>query len=113
MPPPPKLRATSSMVGLDTMPNGNGLQHKNKLSQSSFFLNGKAPMNEDDQSMQSSSIKLKRKKWYSMFLPPKEVKIKKDNTDSKATKEGKEKKNKRQWFKGKKKRDKEQIAIQC
>lgn len=112
-PPPQKLRTASSMVSLDTIPNGNALQNKNKLSQSTYHLNGEILSNgvHENGDGSGSSSKLKRKKWYSMFLPPKEPKINTKIVEEETFTE-KEKKPKRHWFTGKKsKRDKAKIAV--
>lgn len=80
----------------------------NKLSQSSFYLNQEV---SNDAGMEA--IKTKRKKWYKMFMPPKDVKSKIKVIDE--VPELKEPKDKRPWYKIKKKKDKgkEKIAIAC
>lgn len=98
MPPPRRLRSSSSMMSLDT--TQNGLDYKNKHSQSTLDLNGECSVD------MTQSSKLKRKKWYSMFMP-KEMKVKYSDVEKK---DEKEKKNKRHWFKSKKKQ-KEKLAI--
>ncbi|CRL03806.1 CLUMA_CG016507, isoform A [Clunio marinus] len=104
MPPPPKLRPASSMLNIhDNSNNGESTSFRNKLSQSSFFLN--------QSSSDASGIKSKRKKWYKMFLPPsgKSSKVKTIEEN-----EVKVSKDKRPWYKIKKKdKSKEKIAIPC
>ncbi|KAG5679273.1 hypothetical protein PVAND_008852 [Polypedilum vanderplanki] len=112
--PLPKLRSSSSAVNLDTIGNGSELKYKNKHSQSTLWLNGTTETNEA-QSMESS-VKLKRKKWYSMFLPPKEKFKTKINDEfpeeeEQKLKEKKEKKPKKLWFESKKKRDKQKEKV--
>jgi hypothetical protein len=99
-PPPPKLRAASSLVALNEEdPNYNkSNDYKNPLSQSTFFLNKSQTMEH------SHDGKLKRKKWYSVFLPPKIVKIKNIKMEPEPKKE------KRAWYKTKKK---EKVAVTC
>lgn len=107
-PPPPKLRAASSMLSLN-MPNGEPNPISNKLSQSSFYLN-KDP--SDDAGMEA--VKSKRKKWYAKFLPPASVKMPREKVIEELP-EIKEPKDKRPWYKIKKKKDKQKskIPIAC
>jgi hypothetical protein len=101
-PPPPKLRQSSSMVGLDSIPNGS-IQNTSKISHSTLNLNGSISF----ESHKVDGTKLKRKKWYSLFLPPHKEKVTMEGIENEPIKEKKEKKQK--WYKGKKK---EKIAVQ-
>lgn len=104
MPPPPKLRQSSSMVDLETISISNGsIQNTSNVSQSSLNLNSAISF----ESQNVDGIKLKRKKWYSMFLPPLKEKVKAEGIENKPVKEKKEKKLK--WYKRKKK---EKITVQ-
>lgn len=96
MPPPRRLRQTSSMIGIDESCT-NGSLNKSELSHST--------LNISQQSVEGTSdgIKLKRKKWYSMFLPPHKEKVERESMST----EKKEKKKK--WFKSRKK---EKIAVE-
>lgn len=102
MPPAPKLRQSSSMLGLDSVPNGS-FQNSSKVSQSTLNLNGAIVF----ESQKIEGTKLKQKKWYSMFLPPHKEKVKLQGIENEPLKEKKEKK--RKWYKSKKK---EKIAVQ-
>lgn len=108
--PTPKLRSSSSMVGLNQI-NSDALKPpKNKFSQSTFHLNQDVT---DEAGLET--IKRKRKKWYKMFMPPSS---KNDAKVSKVIHEEPEKKlpkktdDKHKWYKiSKKKKDKQKVAI--
>lgn len=104
-PPPAKLRSASSMANLNNV-NGDSAPIHNQLSHSSFYLNQNIS-NEAG----LEAIK-KRKKWYKIFLPPssKEAKIRREKVIDELP-EIKEPKDKRPWYK-KKKKDKK-VAIAC
>lgn len=103
--PQPKLRAASSMHTLNNIPNGDNGKVRNKLSQSTFHLD-----QENDAGLEA--IKMKRKKWYKMFLPPsgKSLKSPKENPLPEVP-EIKLDKDKRPWYKPKKKKSKQKSAI--
>lgn len=105
-PPPAKLRSASSMNNLNII-NGELAPIHNQLSQSSFYLNQNI---SNGAGLEASK---KRKKWYKMFLPPssKEAKIRREKV-IKELPEIKEPKNKRPWYKKKKKDKKIAIAIE-
>ena len=106
-PPQAKLRGASSMLTLNAN-ESDSTQISNQFSQSSFYLN-----QEISNDVRSEDLKKKRKKWYKMFMPPKEDKVTKFKTFEEIT-EVKELKNKRPWYKKKKKdNSKEKIAIAC
>lgn len=96
MPPPPRLRQTSSMIDIDSVLVSNGSQH----SQSTLNLNGQIQSVKEEEE-EGKTEKLKRKKWYSVFLPPQ-----KDKTEEI---EPVKKEKKKKWYKGKKK---EKIAVE-
>lgn len=104
MPPPRKLRQASSMIGLDSIPNGTMSHH----SQSTLNLHEEEidGTNEDE----DVEAKLKRKKWYSMFLPPHKQKEKVKVEEIKNEQSSLKKEKKKRWFKSKKKSEK--IAVQ-
>lgn len=104
-PPPPKLRSASSMASLNT-PNGDSTLVHNKLSQSSFYLN-------QNISNEAEAIK-KRKKWYKMFLPPssKDSKMRREKVIEELP-EIKEPKDKKRWYKIKKKEKQKKVAVAC
>lgn len=110
-PPPPKLRAASSMLTLN-MSNGETPRIGNKLSQSSFYLN---KVSLDDSGLEG--IKTKRKKWYKMFMPP--AKLPKEKLIKEVTEDQpeiiSEPKEKRPWYKIKKKKNKQKqkIPVAC
>lgn len=99
MPPPRKLRSSASMMSLEEKPNG--LYYQNNQSHSTYDLNGECSME------MTQTTKLKRKKWYSMFMP-KEMKVKSSEVETKD--ETEKKKHKRHWFKSKKKQ-KEKLGM--
>lgn len=99
MPPPRKLRSSASMMSLEEKPNG--LYYQNNQSHSTYELNGESSME------MTQSTKLKRKKWYSMFMP-KEMKVKSNEVE--INDETEKKKHKRHRFKSKKKQ-KEKLAM--
>lgn len=101
MPPPPRLRQSTSMAGLDTLPNGN-FQNTSKVSQSTLNLNGAIVF----ETQKADGIKLKRKKWYSMFLPPHKENVKVEGIENDSLRVNKKKK--RKWYKSKK----DKIAVQ-
>lgn len=106
-PPPPKLRESSSMHDLSLL---NGVSQtpakiSNKHSQSSFYLNEVAA---DKNALEA--IKLKRQRWYKKFLPPSKVPKTKVIEE---LPEIKEKEDKRPWYKIKKKKNKQKVAIAC
>ena len=100
MPPPRRLRQATSMVGLETIPNGS--MSSNNHSNSTLNLH-----DQIDATNEEVSAKLKRKKWYSMFMPPHKEKVKAEVIESEPSSVKKEKKKK--WYKPKKK---EKIAVQ-
>lgn len=102
MPPPRRLRSATSMIGLDSTAAVNGtLSESSRLSHSSLNISQQVT----ESTSLDSSIKLKRKKWYSVFLPP--HKDKEKSAENELVTEKKEKK--RKWYKSKKK---EKIAVQ-
>lgn len=105
-PPPAKMRPASSMLDIS---NGEPTQISNKFSQSTFFIN-----QDCSNDSASEELKTKRKKWYKIFLPPKDVKASKIKVIDEEP-EIKEPKDKRPWYKLKKKKDKskDKIAIAC
>lgn len=109
-PPPAKLRAASSMLTLN-MSNGDSQPISNKLSQSSFYLN---KISSDDAGLEVA--KTKRKKWYKMFMPP--AKVPKEKMIKEVVEEQpeiNEPKDKRPWYKIKKKKNKQKhkLAVAC
>lgn len=100
MPPPRRLRQATSMVGLEAIPNG---------SMSTNHSHSTLNLHDDqiDATNEEVSSKLKRKKWYSMFMPPHKEKVKAEVIESESSSVKKEKKKK--WYKSKKK---EKFAVQ-
>ena len=95
-PPSPKLRAASSMLNLDSsLINPPPLI--NNLSQSSFYIN--------DVGLEMS--KSKRNKWYNMFLPPSSKKYPREKVMNEQPEVKEQEKDKKKWYKIKKKNPKE------
>jgi hypothetical protein len=101
-PPQAKLRSASSLMDVSS---DEPTKISNKFSQSSFYLNEKIP-----EGSETEAIKAKKRKWYKMFMPPKDVKAPKAATKP----EEKLRNDKRPWYKkNKKEKSKEKLAIAC